>query len=325
MSTVRAALRPGSGQASAAKENREFAPEGAYRGAARALTTLLAQGAARLATALGLTSREARLEVQVLAAHGLGVDRAWLIAHDRDVLQPAQIGAIERLFRRREAGEPVAYIVGGKEFYGRMFRVTPDVLIPRPETEHLVEAALERLSVDQPSRILDLGTGSGCVAVSLALERPLAKVVAVDVSAAALAIARENARLLGAGSIRFILGEWYAGVGVKKFDMIVANPPYIPDRDRHLACGDLRFEPRNALVSTADGLDAIRAIIEGATDYLHVGGWLLLEHGHDQQSRCESVLAQNGFGAIMTVVDLVGIPRVCGGCLSDGTNKTLVV
>jgi release factor glutamine methyltransferase len=255
------------------------------------------------------------------------VGRAWLIAHDRDVLQPAQIGAIEHLFRRREAGEPVAYIVGEKEFFGRMFRVTPEVLIPRPETEHLVEAALERLPLEQPLRILDLGTGSGCIAISLALERPLAEVIAVDVSAAALAVATENAERLGAVNVRFVLGDWYANLGVKKFDMILANPPYIPEQDRHLASGGLRFEPRRALVSPMDGLDAIRTIISGAADHLHLKGWLLLEHGHDQQSRCQSLFAQKGFGRALTVLDLAGIPRICGGCLLKprSDNNALVV
>jgi release factor glutamine methyltransferase len=324
MNRAGATRRPSSGQASAANHALPFASEGFPT----PLAKLLVQAAARLAAALGLSPGEARLEARVLAAHALGVDRAWLITHDRDLFPPEQIQGIQNLMRRREAGEPVAYILGGKEFFGRMFKVTPDVLIPRPETELLVEAALERLPSDRSSRILDLGTGSGCIAMSLALERPRAEVVAVDASAAALAIAAENARWLGAGNVRFILGDWYAGLGVKKFDMIVANPPYVPEQDPHLAGGDLRFEPRSALVSAVDGLVAIRAIIDGATDYLVAGGWLLLEHGYDQQSHCESLFTQSLFGATVTLVDLAGIPRVCGGCLAlkaDSANKAVVV
>lgn len=284
------------------------------------VATLLPILTDRLAAALGLDRREARLETQILMAHALGVARAWLVAHDRDALSEPQANAIEALARRRERGEPVAYILGEREFHGRLFKVSPDVLIPRPDTELLVDAALSRLPADRPARVLDLGTGSGCVAVTLALERPLAEVLAVDVSPPALALARENARRLGAANIDCLLSDWYAAVGVKKFDMIVSNPPYIAMSDTHLARGDLRFEPRHALSSGEDGLDAIRAIVWGAANHLHNGGWLLLEHGHDQDSQVTTLLAEHGFVRIETLPDLAGLARVCLGLRAAGTD-----
>jgi release factor glutamine methyltransferase len=277
------------------------------------LANLLPHLTNRLAATLQLDRREARLEARILAAHALGVERAWLIAHDRDPLSATQAAAVEALVARREAGEPVAYLLAEKEFHGRPFRVTPAVLIPRPETELLVEAALERLPADGPARILDLGTGSGAVAVSLALARPRAQVVALDASPAALAVARENARRLGAGNVAFLLSDWYAGLGVKKFDMIVSNPPYIAAADPHLAAGDLRFEPNSALASGVDGLDAIRAIVAGAAEHLEAGGWLLFEHGWDQAQACRGLLEQEGFETVVSLPDLAGIPRVCIG------------
>jgi release factor glutamine methyltransferase len=263
--------------------------------------------------ALNLDRREARLEAQILIAHALDVERAWLIAHDRDVLTIAQLDAIEGLIARRANGEPVAYMLAEREFYGRTFKVTPDVLIPRPETELLVEAALEHLPENIPCRILDLGTGSGAIAISLALLRPLSTVLAVDASPAALAIAQENARLLGAANVECVTGNWYAMLDVKKFDIIVSNPPYIAASDPHLASGDLRFEPRQALASGADGLDDLRQIISGAPAHLAEVGWLLLEHGCDQAAAVTALLQQHGFEAIRTLQDLAGHDRVSTG------------
>jgi release factor glutamine methyltransferase len=274
---------------------------------------LLPQHASRLAIALNLDRREARLEAQILIARALDVDRAWLIAHDRDVLTAAQQDAIESLIARRANGEPVAYILGEREFYGRTFKVTPDVLIPRPETELLVEAALEHLPENTACRILDLGTGSGAIAITLALQRPLSTVLAVDASPAALAIAQENARRLGAANVECVTGHWYATLDVKKFDIIVSNPPYIAASDPHLASGDLRFEPRQALASGADGLDDLRQIISGAPAHLVEGGWLLLEHGYDQAQTCRSLLTDSGLSDVHTWRDLAGISRVSGG------------
>jgi len=288
-------------------------PPGEGRGEGKRLTDLLPQHTSRLAMALNLDRREARLEAQILIARALDVDRAWLIAHDRDVLTVAQLDAIESLIARRANGEPVAYMLAEREFYGFSFKVTPDVLIPRPDTELLVEAALEHLSRLNPYRILDLGTGSGVIAITLALQRPLSTVLAVDASPAALAIAQNNARRLGAANVACITGNWYAMLDVKNFDIIVSNPPYIAASDPHLTSGDLRFEPRQALASGADGLDDLRQIIAGAPAHLAEGGWLLLEHGCDQAAAVTALLQQHGFAAIRTLQDLAGLDRVSTG------------
>ena len=290
--------------------------------AAATLDAWLNRAAGRIATALGLTRAEARLEARVLAAHALRVNRAWLAAHGDDSLAPAQAAAMERCIARRLRGEPVAYITGRREFYGLEFIVTPDVLIPRPETELLVDLALERLPLERPCRVLDLGTGSGILALTLAHSRPKAEITAVDRCPAALAVARRNARALGLERVRFVRADWYPQGGVNSFDMIVSNPPYVAEADPHLAQGDLRFEPRGALTAGSDGLAAIRVIVAGAPARLRPGGWLLLEHGRDQPESCRSLLMQAGFTRIYTHADLAGLPRVSGGRLpgleSDG-------
>lgn len=269
-----------------------------------------------LARALGLDTAEARLEAQVLLGQALGQSRAWLIAHGGDPLAPEQTSAFADLFERRWSGEPIAYILGEREFYSLNFKVTPAVLIPRPETELLVELALERLPADRPGRVLDLGTGSGAVAVTLALHRPQADVVAVDQSAAALEVARKNAQRLGAGNLRLIQSDWYGALDAEKFDLIVANPPYIAAADPHLAQGDLRFEPAAALASGADGLDDIRTIVRGAAAHLKPGGWLLFEHGYDQAAACRDLLVQAGFEQVASAADLAGIERISCGQLN---------
>jgi len=251
------------------------------------------------------------LEAQVLAAHALGLSRARLLADSQRALDAETVRGIERLFLRRRAGEPVAYLTGEREFHGLSLQVTPDVLIPRPETELLVELALERLP-NRAGRVLDLGTGSGAIAVAIAHVAPDAEVVAVDASGAALAVARENARRHGA-AIRFVEGEWFAGVGRERFDVVVSNPPYVAAGDGHLGEGDLRFEPRTALVGGPDGLDAIRAIVAGAKQHLVGGGWLLFEHGFDQAERCRSLLAMYGYSGVASWPDLAGVVRVSGG------------
>lgn len=213
--------------------------------------------------------------------------------------------------KRRVAGEPVAYIVGWREFHGHRFRVTPDVLIPRPDTETLVDAALALVPGDASARVLDLGTGSGCVAISIALARPLAQVVATDSSPAALAVARGNAQALEARNLCLMAADWYAGIS-GRFDLIVSNPPYIAAADPHLATGDLRFEPADALSPGGDGLDALRAIIDGAPAHLEAAGWLLVEHGWDQGEAVGSLLAAAGFAHRSTHHDLGGHHRVSG-------------
>ena len=251
------------------------------------------------------------LEAQVLAAHALGLARARLLAGSQKTLDAGSVREIERLFLRRRAGEPVAYLTGEREFHELSLKVNSDVLIPRPETELLVDLALERLP-NRAGRVLDVGTGSGAIAVALAHAAPDAEVVAVDASAAALAVARENARRHGA-SIRFREGDWFDGLAGEQFDLVVSNPPYVAAGDAHLGEGDLRFEPRSALVGGPDGLDAIRAIVAGAKQHLVSGGWLLFEHGFDQAERCRSLLAMYGYAGISSWPDLAGITRVAGG------------
>jgi len=268
--------------------------------------------AKQIAGALGLEKREARLEAQVLASCALNVNRAWLIAHDQDVLTPAQADAVKTLVARRAQGEPVAYILGEKEFYGHMFKVTPDVLIPRPETELLVEAALERLPKDLPAQVLDLGTGSGCIAVTLALERPDCTVTAVDISVSALQLAKENAERLGA-PIYFIQSDLFAELGVQRFDLIVSNPPYIAHEDPHLGKGDVRFEPGLALVSGSNGLDALKILTQAAPRHLQSGGWLVFEHGWDQAEQAIKLITQAGFMNVECLRDIAGHNRVTLG------------
>ena len=272
----------------------------------------LDDAAACLARHLDLSPREARIEAHSLAGHGLGVNRAWLIAHDRDPLTPAQLTALQALVARRCAGEPVAYLVGRREFYGRAFQVGPGVLIPRPETEHLVEAALKR--APHNARVLDIGTGSGCIAITLKLERPDLQVSAVDVSADALTIARANAAELHA-EVEFVESDLFATLAGRQFELIVSNPPYIAEADAHLSQGDLRFEPRSALASGPDGLDAIRAIIDQAQRHLTPGGWLLFEHGYDQGEAVQGLLKAAGYATVFLEQDLAGQPRVSGGRL----------
>lgn len=282
------------------------------------LADQLAHASRQLAASLDLPPREARLEAQVLFAHALGVNRAWLIGHDRDVLTPEQTCRVEALLKRRLAGEPVAYLLGEREFYGRPFRVTPDVLIPRPDTELLLELALERLPQNEVRNVLDIGVGSGAVAVSLALERPACRVTGVDVSAAALAVARCNAEALGA-EVELLASDGFEALASRRFHLIVSNPPYIAEADPHLAQGDLRFEPRRALASGVDGLDLIRRLVAEAPEHLEAGGWLLIEHGWEQAEAVRARLSRAGFAAVFSARDLAGHERATGGRLPGTT------
>jgi release factor glutamine methyltransferase len=283
------------------------------------LNIILRQGADALGATLNLDPRESRLEAQILLCHAIQQPRSWLAAHDRDPIPPEQAAAFTALLQRRLQGEPIAYILGEREFYSLDFKVTPAVLIPRPETELLVDLALERLPAGIPCRVLDLGTGSGAVAVTLALHRPQTEVVAVDQSAAALEIARENAQRLGADNLRLIQSGWYSALDGEKFDLIVSNPPYIAAADPHLTQGDVRFEPPSALASGADGLDDIRAIIRDAAAHLKPDGWLLFEHGYNQAAACRELLAQAGFEQVASAADLAGIERISYGQLNSQT------
>ena len=253
------------------------------------------------------------VDAQVLLAHALGCARTWLLAHDDDPLPRLQADAFFALAKRRRAGEPVAYLTGTREFWGLSLRVTPDVLIPRPETETLVELALEWLPRDGAPRVLDLGTGSGAIALAIAAERPRARVVATDASAAALAVARENAARLALANVEFPQADWYDGAPDGVFDLIVSNPPYVASGDPHLAAGDLRYEPAGALASGVDGLAALRTIIGGAPMRLATGGGLAVEHGYNQSPAVQDLLRDAGFVRITVRRDLAGIPRVVGG------------
>jgi release factor glutamine methyltransferase len=259
------------------------------------------------------SARIGAVDARALLCHAAGRDRASLIAHPEAVLAPGEALAFDTLVDRRGAGEPVAYLTGEREFYGLSFKVTPDVLIPRPETELLVDLALER--APHEGRVLDLGAGSGCIGLTLVSQRSHLRVGLADQSLAALAVARENARRLGVDA-EFLRSDWYSALGHARFDVIVSNPPYVADGDPHLGAGDLRFEPPAALVGGPDGFDCIRRIVAGGPAHLAPGGWLLIEHGYDQASAVRALLAGAGFAGVFSARDLSGIERVSGGRLT---------
>jgi release factor glutamine methyltransferase len=250
------------------------------------------------------------LETRILLSHALDLSRVQLITRSEQILTADDAARLSALFQRRIEGEPIAYIVGEREFYGLSFHVTPSVLIPRPETELLVELALEHLPKN--GRVLDMGTGSGAIAVAIAHARPDASVTALDVSAAALHIADNNARRHGT-HLTLLQSDWYGALSEERFDIIVANPPYIVAGDSHLSLGDLRFEPLDALTDHGDGLAALRTIVAGAARHLASGGWLLMEHGYDQAAAVCALLAAHRFDAVQSWTDLAGIERVSGG------------
>ena len=261
------------------------------------------------------------LEARVLLMHVLGWRRTELITRGDEPIDAARVDAYRTLEARRVQGEPIAQLVGAREFYGLDFDVTPNVLIPRPETELLVETALAALEGIAQPRVLDLGTGSGAIAVALASARPDARVWAVDRSSAALEVAARNAaKLLDArrpgGALTFVAGSWYDTLDpALRFEAIVSNPPYIASGDPHLEQGDLRFEPRGALTDGADGLTALRAIVAGAPARLAPGGVLWMEHGYDQAAAVRALLAARGFAHVRSERDLAGIERISGGRL----------
>jgi release factor glutamine methyltransferase len=260
------------------------------------------------------------LEARMLLERVLSKSRAWLIAHADEAAGADAEQAFSALAERRRKGEPIAYILGEREFYGLEFRVAPAVLIPRPETELLVELALERMPEDAAMRVLDLGTGSGAIAVALAHERPQARLTAVDVDYAAVSVARANASRHRA-SVRFFCGDWFGALPGERFDLIVSNPPYVAAGDPHLGLGDVRFEPQRALVGGADGLDCIRAIVAKAGAHLRAGAWLLFEHGYDQAEACRALLQAEEYREVQSWPDLAGIPRVSGGRTADDDSK----
>jgi release factor glutamine methyltransferase len=268
----------------------------------------------QLAAALTLPPTEARIEAQILMRRALGdVSRAKLIAYDNEIPSPVQAEAFSALLQRRLGGEPVAYILGEREFYGLNLTVTPDVLIPRPDTEALVEAALARIPQNKPYRVLDLGTGSGAISIAVAAQRPQACVTGIDRSENAVQVASENAHRLQIGNVDFKVSDWFSAVGDECYDVIVSNPPYIAADDPHLTQGDLRFEPATALASGVDGLDDIRHLIGTAPQYLAPNGWLMFEHGYDQAALVAQLLTEAGFIEVASVPDLAGILRVTLG------------
>ncbi|MEO8747921.1 MAG: peptide chain release factor N(5)-glutamine methyltransferase [Rhodanobacter sp.] len=254
-----------------------------------------------------------RIDADLLLEHLSARSRSWLVAHADDVMQADDEAVFAALVRRRLAGEPIAYILGRRGFWSLDLEVTADTLIPRVETELLVELALLHLPAGGAMRVADLGTGSGAVALALAQERPHAHVIATDLSAGALAVARRNVQRLGLRNIALVRGDWLEPLLAHRFDLIVANPPYIEAGDPHLRHGDLRFEPLTALASGGDGLDAIRRIVTAAWDRLAPGGWLLFEHGAGQGDAASALLVEAGYVEVATAQDLEHRDRVSGG------------
>lgn len=258
-------------------------------------------------------------EAELLLAHVLDKPHGWLFAHGDAQIDAHDAERFDAMLARRESGEPVAYLVGRRGFWTLDLMVTPDTLIPRPETELLVELALARIPQDAELRVADLGTGSGAIALAIASERPRARVVATDNSEATLAVARHNAQVAGLGNIEFRAGDWLQPLSGERFHLLASNPPYIAEGDPHLARGDLRHEPAAALAAGFDGLDDLRSIVRDTPAHLGPGGWLLLEHGHDQGEAVRALLAGAGFVEVETAQDLEGRDRVGLGRLrADG-------
>lgn len=258
-----------------------------------------------------------RLEARMLLQHVLTISHSHIIAHGTQLLSNSQLASLNQLCQRRLAGEPLAYLLGWREFYGRRFQVSEAVLIPRPETEHLVDAVLAHLPAQ--GTLWDLGTGSGAIAVTIACERPDAQIWAADISEEALAVAQANASALQA-QVRFGQGSWYQAQpqpAPHSVDVIVSNPPYIDAQDPHLQQGDLRFEPQQALTDNHNGLSAFKTIIAGAKDFLRADGWLLFEHGYDQGEAVRNILSQYKFRKIQTLADLAGLDRVTLGQINS--------
>jgi len=281
------------------------------------VAVLLSQHSKALQEQHNLDASSARIEVQCLLQEALQKNRAYLLSHPEYQLNEEQDAKFGSLMQRRLKGEPIAYLLGTREFFGLSFNVSPATLIPRPETELLVELALQHIPNAGAFRVLDLGTGSGAIALSIAHGRANTEIVAVDSSTDALEVARRNTLNLNINNIRLLQSDWFAALSGEYFDLIVANPPYIAENDAHLSQGDVRFEPRCALVSGADGLDDIRHICSHAKSHLNPGTWLLLEHGYNQAAQVRSLMHQAGFTDTFSEQDLSGIKRVSGGRLTS--------
>ena len=261
-----------------------------------------------------LPADSARRDAEILLGHCLGQSRSWLYTWPEREVAADQAEFYLQLLAERRSGAPVAYLTGQREFWSLPLKVNSHTLIPRPETETLVAWALE-LSLPQDATVLDLGTGSGALALALASERPAWLVEGVDASEAALELARDNAAHLGLEWVRFARSNWYEALAGRHFHLLVGNPPYVDGDDEHLLQGDVRFEPRTALVAADAGLADLARLIAGAPQHLHAGGWLLLEHGASQGEQVRSLLAKAGFGNVATRLDLAGLERISGGRL----------
>ncbi|MFN2338752.1 MAG: peptide chain release factor N(5)-glutamine methyltransferase [Gammaproteobacteria bacterium] len=263
--------------------------------------------------ALSASSESPRLDAELLLAHALGKERSYLRSWPERCPTATETAEFHALLARRQAGEPVAHLLGVREFWSLDLQVTPDTLIPRPETELLVERALLHIPADRPASVADLGTGSGAIALAIASERPRARILAIDLSAAALAVARRNAAAHAIHTVEFQEGDWCVGLPADSFDVILSNPPYIAAQDPHLAQGDARFDPRGALVSGADGLDDLRRLIPAALACLKPGGWLLVEHGYDQGPALLRLFEAAGYQDVQDHADLAGNSRMTEG------------
>ena len=277
------------------------------------IRSALLQAQALLSNSPRLDPIDARFESQLLLQHLLNVNRAWLIAHENDTLAADVQASLDQMVNRRADGEPIAYILGNREFYGLNLLVTTATLIPRADTEILVDTALNKIPSNTPLQVLDLGTGSGAIALAIAQQRPQVHMTAVDASKAALEVAISNSKQLHIPNIHFLLSDWFNNLNDTLFDVIVSNPPYIENTDAHLNQGDLRFEPTSALASGADGLDDIRRIINDCLIHLKPQGWLMLEHGYNQAAAVAELMAQTGLVNIETFKDLGGNDRVTIG------------
>ena len=270
----------------------------------------VARALVRARNALKATSATPRLDADILLANVLGWSRTRLFAHSDASLDSGSALRFEALVQRRCGGEPIAYLTGRREFWSLDLAITPDTLIPRPETEHLVEAVLGVVPADETATIADIGTGTGAVALALARERPRAFVVGTDRSRAAVAVARANAIRLGTGNVSFAVSDACAALAPHRWSVIVSNPPYVAESDPHLATGDVRFEPREALVAGPMGLNMLETLAQQAPARLARGGWLAMEHGREQGPAVRELLSRAGLGAVETIQDLAGNERV---------------
>jgi len=268
---------------------------------------------AEAANALATSSDSPVLDAEVLLCMTLGKQRSYLRAWPERTLTSNESNTFWSLIQKRQQGIPVAYITGTREFWSRDFSVTPDVLIPRPDTELLVELSLKLIPTDKPTRIIDLGTGSGIIAITLAMERPYAQISASDFNEPALRIALQNADRQHIDCIKYYLSNWFADIPDIKFDLIISNPPYIAENDQHLNQGDVRFEPRSALIAEHEGLGDINTICDGARKHLEPGGYLLIEHGYQQQQQVQAIFKKFAYKHVQTHTDLSGQPRVTYG------------